>query len=58
MVNTKISTNGEEETELTHLPALVRGFIVKNPIDTLNAMIEYGILDNLGYMLVKIDGDS
>lgn len=54
-MSVQASDNGVDDDELAHIPPLVRGFISKFPRETLKAIVEYGILDNLGYKLVKKD---
>lgn len=57
-MNNNGSSSVEESVELVHIPALVRGFIVKFPQQTINALIEWGIFDNLGYRLTRVESNG
>lgn len=56
MIATKVNLDGDVEP--SQLPALVRGYIAKDPVSVINAMIEYGIFSRLRVKLVPMDDES
>lgn len=50
---TGVELNGSEEAPPASIPFLVRAYIAKHPVEVINAMIDYGIFQNLGYRLVR-----
>lgn len=48
----------DDDPEPTQLPMLVKAFLLSEPVHVINAMIEYGVFQNLGVRLVKDEDNS